>query len=449
MEVVEILRVISYFFCGYILFYSGLLFIFLLTESTKLFHNRYKEVMHNKIEHDYYVPVSILMPTYNNAKVIVSRVKMLFSLDYKLYEVIVINNGSSDDTLEKLKKEFTLKKVERPYNKRLKTEKIKGIYEGKYKNILITVVDKENGSRADSFNAGINVARYPYFLTLTVDSFLQRDSVEKMVRPILEEENVVLCCGALWLGDTTTLKNKDIKKYVLPKKVLACMQILEHDCLYLSSKIMSDDVKASLSVSGAFGLFKKDIVLDCGGYDLDTSGDTFYMANKISRFCKEKKKVYHIRYVPEAVCFKQTSTSLKGIINERIKWNKAFFKSMQKYRKVVLNFNNVFLKFFSYLYYLFYKVLAPVIGVLGIVSIIVTICLGILDIKFIVFFYLFYILFNCLISLAVLLSKLHSSGGKLSLGDGCKVLLVCFFETIFLRFIFLIVCLFSYKLRKN
>jgi len=286
-------------------------------------------------------------------------------------------------------------------------------------------------------------------LTLTVDSFLQRDSVEKMVRPILEEENVVLCCGALWLGDTTTLKNKDIKKYVLPKKVLACMQILEHDCLYLSSKIMSDDVKASLSVSGAFGLFKKDIVLDCGGYDLDTSGDTFYMANKISRFCKKKKKVYHIRYVPEAVCFKQTSTSLKGIINERIKWNKAFFKSMQKYRKVVLNFNNVFLKFFSYLYYLFYKVLAPVIGVLGIVSIIVTICLGILDIKFIVFFYLFYILFNCLISLAVLLSKLHSSGGKLSLGDGCKVLLVCFFETIFLRFIFLIVCLFSYKLRKN
>jgi len=125
LEVVKlILKYVSYFFVLYMIFYSTFLFVSALIGSLKIYKNRYKDIMRNKIHHDYYVPVSILIPAYNEEKVIVSSVKSLFSLDYKLFEIIVINDGSTDNTLEVLKKAFNLLKVDKPYKKQLNTKEV-------------------------------------------------------------------------------------------------------------------------------------------------------------------------------------------------------------------------------------------------------------------------------------------------------------------------------------
>lgn len=246
------LKYASYFFILYMLFYSTFLFVSAIIGSVRLFKNRYKDVMHSKIEHDYYVPVSIIIPAYNEETVILSSVKSLFSLDYKLFEVIVVNDGSTDKTLEKLINEFSLHNVERIYNRQIPTKKVQGIYEGKYKNISITVIDKENGGKADSLNVGINVSKYPYFLVMDADSALQSDSLEQLVRPILEEENVVACGGFVRLSNAVTLENGEVQSYELPNNLLVCMQVLEYDRSFLASRILLDEYNGNLIISGAF-----------------------------------------------------------------------------------------------------------------------------------------------------------------------------------------------------
>ena len=180
----SIVTVINTFFVYYMIFYSSFLFLAAIVGSIILYRNRYRELMHSIIKHDYYVPVSILVPAYNEEKVIIASVKSLLGLDYKLYEIIVINDGSSDKTVEELINEFDLKESNAIYQKQIPTKTIRKIYETKVNNITIKVIDKENGGKSDSLNAGINASSFPFFVALDADSFLQKDSLERIIKPV-------------------------------------------------------------------------------------------------------------------------------------------------------------------------------------------------------------------------------------------------------------------------
>ncbi len=450
LEIVKLcLKYISYFFILYMLFYSTFLFISSIIGSITLFKNRYKDTMHNNIEHDYYIPVSILVPAYNEEKVICSSVKSLLSLDYKLYEIIVINDGSSDKTLECLIDEYSLIKVNKPYNRQLSTKNVRGIYEGEQKGIRITVIDKENGGKSDSLNAGINVSKFPYFLAMDADSALQKDSLELLVRPILEDENVVACGGFIRLSNAVELRDGVVQRYELPKNMLASMQVLEYDRSFLASRIMLDQYNGNLIISGAFGLFQKELVLACNGYDINTVGEDFELVSKMHVFCKKNDIDYSIRYIPEAICWTQAPEKLGDLIKQRKRWYIGLVQCMIKYRELFCNYHYGFLSFISYFYYLFFELLSPFIEVIGNITTIVALCFGLLNVPFMILFYILYTLFGCVMTLTTFFARIYLANNKLSFIDILRAIYLCIFEIVFLRFILMVSRLTSFIGYKN
>lgn len=446
-----IIKYMSYFFILYMLFYSTFLFVSAIVGSVRLFKNRYKDIMHNKIKHDYYVPVSILVPAYNEEKVIISSIKSLLYLDYKLYEIIIINDGSTDATCEKVIQEFKLMKVDCPYQKQINTQNIRGIYEGKYKHVSITLIDKENGGKSDSLNAGINLSKYPYFLAMDADSILQRDSLEQLVRPILEEENIIACGGFIRLSNAVTLEKGLVTNYELPKSLLICMQVLEYDRSFLASRILLDEYNGNLIISGAFGLFQKDIVISSGGYDNNTVGEDFELVAKLHVFCHKNDIDYRIRYIPEAICWTQAPSTLKDLIKQRKRWYTGLVQCMYKFRGMFCNYHYGFLSFISFFYYLFFELLAPFIEIIGLITTILALIFGLLNVPFMILFYLLYTAFGCIMSLTTFFSRIHLTNNKLSFLDICKAFLVCLFEIVILRTILMvarITTFFGYKKKR-
>lgn len=439
LEIVKTcLKYVSYFFILYMLFYSTFLFISSIIGSITLFKNRYKDTMHNIIKHDYYVPVSILVPAYNEEKVILSSVKSLLSLDYKLYEIIVINDGSTDKTLERMIEEYSLVKVNKPYNRQLKTSPIRGIYEGEEKGIRITVIDKENGGKSDSLNAGIDLSRFPYFLAMDADSALQKDSLELLVRPILEDETVVACGGFIRLSNAVELADGVVKRYELPKNLLASMQVLEYDRSFLASRIMLDKYNGNLIISGAFGLFQKELVIACNGYDRNTVGEDFELVTKMHVFCHKNNIAYNIRYIPEAVCWTQAPEKLKDLIKQRRRWYMGLVQCMAKYKEMFCNYHYGFLSFISYFYYLFFELLSPFIEIFGNIATIVALCFGLLNVPFMIIFYVLYTLFGCVMTLTTFFARIYLANNKLSFIDILRAVYLCIFEIVILRFILMI-----------
>ncbi len=446
------LVVVNIFFVIYLIGYSTYLFLCSIIGNFMLHkHHNYRKLS-NLLKDDYYVPVSILIPAYNEELTVVETVKSLLELEYKLYEIIVIDDGSTDKTAEKLIKYFNLKKVSKPIRNQIKTSKVLGVYETNKFKAKITLIKKGNGGKADALNVGINAATFPYFTSIDADSMLQADSLENIVRPILEDERVVACGGVVRINNGLDVENGYVNEYHLPKGILTSMQVLEYDRSFLASRILFDQFNGNLIISGAFGLFKKDIVLAAGGYDPGTVGEDFELVMKIHVFCKMHQIDYLIKYVPEAVCWSQVPETITGLMKQRRRWNKGLLQGMLKYKEVFFNYRFGVLSFVSFLYFLIYELLSPFIELFGIFTMIVSYFLDLLNVPFMMMFMLIYILFGGILSLCTFFARLHIENIKLSFRDIIKAMLLCTLEITVLRFIILLArfsAFIGYKKRKH
>ncbi|WDC85240.1 glycosyltransferase family 2 protein [Caloramator sp. mosi_1] len=173
------------------------------------------------------IPISILVPAYNEQETIVENIKSLISLNYPKFEVIVINDGSKDETLNRVIQEFDLKEINQPVRYRINTNKIKGIY----KNLDIPnliVVDKENGGKADALNAGINVSNYPIVTSIDADSILESDSLVRVVMPFIEDKKTIAVGGIVRIANGSLIKRGRVVDIGLPKSRVAMFQIVEY-----------------------------------------------------------------------------------------------------------------------------------------------------------------------------------------------------------------------------
>ncbi len=446
------LTIVNGFFVIYLIGYSTYLFLCATVGSFILYKHRNYRKLSNRLTHDYYVPVSILVPAYNESLTIVDTVNSLLALNYKLYEIIVIDDGSKDDTSKILIENFSMKKVDRPIRKQLKSADIKEVYETTNGRIKVTLLIKDNGGKADALNAGINAANYPYFTCMDADSMLQQDSLENVVRPILSDDRVVACGGIVRIVNGLTLENGYINEYHLPKGILTSMQVLEYDRSFLASRILFDQFNGNLIVSGAFGLFKKDIVIAAGGYDPDTVGEDFELVIKLHVFCRMHNIDYIIKYIPEAICWSQAPSTLKDLFKQRVRWNKGLLQGMTKYKELFINPKYGVVSMISFLYYLIYELLSPFIEIFGILTMIISACLNLLNVPFMLMFMLMYIIFGSILSLCTFFSRIHVENIKLSFRDVVKAILLCALEISVLRFILLFARFYSfigYKKKKK
>jgi len=426
---------VAIFFILYLLGYSSFIFLSVITGGRFLFRKYKMKMLHSELKHDYYVPISIIVPAYNEEVTIVKSVKSLLDVKYKLFEIIVIDDGSTDNTLSEMIMGFDLKPVNRPIHMQIDCKPVNKVYETNIGNIRITLISKENGGKGDALNMGINASNFPYFLSLDADSALQGDSLEKIVQPILQDDNIIAVGGLVRVAQSVHFNNGVVEDYHLPWNPIICMQVVEYDRSYLAAKILFNQFNGNLIISGAFGLFKKNIVIASGGYDNQTLGEDMEIVLRLHSYCRNNGKKYDMKYEPDAMCWTQSPSTLKDLMTQRRRWYLGLFQSMIKYRNIFLNLRFGVISFISYMYYLLYELLAPVVEVFGIFTIILALSFGILNVTFMLQFLLLYSLFGAFLTMTAFFQRIYTQNIKISVLDIFKAVLMCLLENIFLRYI--------------
>lgn len=453
IEIVKsLLYLVELFFSTYMIGYATFLFISICVGSSVLYKEMKLKSLKEKVNKDINIPISILVPAYNEEVTVVDTIKSLLDLDYTNYEIIVIDDGSKDRTADKIIEYFGMKEVNKKIDSLLETSKIKKIYETYEYKVNITLVIKENGGKADALNVGINVSNYAYFICMDADSFLQKDSLTNIVRPVLEDDMTVAVGGMVRISNDLTFKDGYPVDCHLPRNLLVCMQILEYDRTFLGSRIMFDIFNGSLIISGAFGLFQKETVVACGGYDRNTMGEDMELVVKLHVFCRSNLHPYKIKYASDAICWSQAPSNLKDLSKQRRRWYLGLFQSMTKHHQLFLNPRYGVISFVSYLYFLIYELFSPFIELGGILFTIIFYITKLVNVKYMIYFYFIYSLFGALLSVVSFLARIYVNNTKISFWDIIKVLVLCLIEISVLRLYLSIVRMFSligYKKKKN
>ena len=446
METIKnIFDIISVLFLVYLIGYSTFLFLSVVVGASTLYKKKMQDRLMNKFTDNYFVPITIVVPAYNEEVTVVQTVKSLLSLDYRLYEIVVVDVGSKDETSRMMIEGYNMHPVRRPLHRSIPWQHEEFIYESHEQKVPLTLIRKKNGGKADALNMGINAAQYPYFICMDADSVLQYDSLKKLVVPVLEEENVVAVGGTVRPSNDVELSDGRVVKYRLPKNILACMQLLEYDRSFLASRILFDKFNGSLIISGAFGMFKKETVIAAGGYDHGTMGEDMELVVKLHNYCLTNQIPYSIKYATDAVCWTQVPEKLGDLKKQRKRWHLGLFQTMWKHRKMMANRKYGAVGFISYTYFLLYELLSPFIEVFGVFTMIMAFCIDLLNLPFMLLFMLIYAAYNSILTLTAFFSRIQTIDLTVTFKDCMKAIMLCFFEVTTLRFIMAFVRLTAFK----
>ena len=426
---------VGYFFIAYLIGYSTFLFLSVIVGSLDLYKHHRQEQFKSILPSDYYVPISIIVPAYNEEITVVDTVRSLLTLEYRAYEIIVVDDGSKDRTSEVLAKAFDMHLVHRPIRRQVDCQREEYVYETRAQKVPLTLIRKKNGGKADSLNMGINAANFPYFICMDADSVLQYDSLRRIVQPVLADGNVVAVGGIVRISNDVELENGRVKRYRLPRNILAFMQVLEYDRSFLASRILFDRFNGSLIISGAFGLFKKATVIAVGGYDRKTLGEDMELVVKLHEYCTSNSIPYSIRYASDAICWTQAPERLRDLCKQRRRWHLGLFQSMYKHRTMFSNHRFGAVSFVSYLYFLIYELLSPFIEIFGVCTMALAWWFDLINVPFMVLFFLIYAVFGAILTLTAFFSRIYTADLTVSFGDGVRAACLCLFELVFLRFI--------------
>ncbi len=324
--------------------------------------------------------VSVIAPAFNETLTIIENVHSLLNLNYSNYEVIIVNDGSTDDSLEKMVKEFELAQVDYAYNERLKTRPVHKILKSTnpaYANLL--VVDKENGkAKADATNAGINVSAFDYFLCTDVDSILDRDTIMKLIKPVLDEDKKrIIAIGAtLRMANSCIIEQGYMKQVVVPKQLLPRFQEIEYIRSFVLGKMGWSVINCVPNVSGGLGLFDKEIAINAGGYDPLSFGEDMELVIRMMTYCVNYDIDYSIRYIPITLCWTEGPASIKVYGRQRSRWARGLAQLMWAHKKTIFNPRYGKLGLIVMPYNLIFELLAPIIEAIGVVYYIIIIMVG-------------------------------------------------------------------------
>ncbi|SDG81818.1 glycosyltransferase family 2 protein [Psychroflexus sediminis] len=316
--------------------------------------------------------ISVVVPAYNEGDIIVDNLKSFLSLQYPKFEVIVVNDGSEDETLDKLIKNFDLKKVDFYYDEKVKTRRVLGHYKSTnpvYDKLL--VVDKINGgSKADASNAGVNSSRYPIFLCTDMDCILKNDTLTKLVLPFMVEKKRVIATGAgIRISNNCKIKEGTIEEVRFPKKMFPRFQELEYVRSFLFGRMAWSRMNALLLVSGALGMFDKKIFFEAGGYWNESFGEDFELITRMRKLMHDKKEKFAIRYIAESLCWTEVPSTTKLFVTQRSRWGRGLVQTLKVHRKMFFNPKYATTGILTFPFFVFFEFLVPILELLGVIII--------------------------------------------------------------------------------
>lgn len=403
---------INVWFIAYYLFVNTLYIVFAFIA---LFEFRRQERLWNIKSYDLLFeegilePISIIVPAYNEALNIEENVKSLLNLEYPKHEVVVINDGSKDDTLQALIDAFDLRRVDYNYEQKIQTRHVKAVYKNSFYRNLI-VIDKTNGGKADALNVGINFSQYDYVCGIDADSLIESDGLLKMMSTVLDSDDITLALGgSIVPANGASVSHGVVDQYNLPKSYLTRLQAIEYLRAFNTGRLAFSRLKCFLIISGAFGLFEKRILTEIGGYlsassfKKNTVGEDMELVVRLTKQAAEHDLNYRVEYVPMARCYTEVPSQAKILFNQRNRWQRGLIETLSFHRNMIFNPKYHANGMFATPYFFVFEMIAPLLEIQIYVTLIIGLAFGIFSLPYIILLLVVTILYGSVLSLVSLL----------------------------------------------
>jgi cellulose synthase/poly-beta-1,6-N-acetylglucosamine synthase-like glycosyltransferase len=320
-------------------------------------------------------PISVIIPAYNMAASMVESAEAQLALEYPQHEVVIVNDGSTDDTLAHLRSAFDLYEVPPAFASRIATRHVRAYYRSRTSPRLL-VVDKDNGGKADALNAGVNAARYPLVVAVDADTIVARDALLRLVRPFLLGENVAAAGGTIRVANGCRIEKGEVIEPRIPKQFLAGVQVPEYLRAFLFGRLGWNRLGGNLIVSGAFGLFQRQYLLAIGGYQAGNVVEDFELVVRLHQHLQRSGTSYDIPFVPDPVAWTEVPSDLRTHARQRERWHRGLVVTLMSQLRLLLNPRFGRIGLVTMPFFVFGEMLAPVIEVGGYVVIGLGIWLG-------------------------------------------------------------------------
>ena len=374
----------DYGFLSYFFLTNFFYFMIYLVAMVVIFQNRRRVAVKTPTM---FPPVSILMPAYNEENVIVESLNSLFLLRYPIYEIIVINDGSTDATFTALQKAFSLQP--HPFVTHandIETQLLRGFYSSTT-HPRLKVIDKRNGGKADSLNAGLNRAQYPFYCCIDADGILDPDCLRHLIQPFLQDPSTVAVGGTVRLANGCHIRHGALQKAKLSSRLLPCVQALEYLRAFFMGRMFWSSINALLIISGALGVFQRDLVVELGGYTPNLLGEDMELVVRMHRHLRLTGRRYRICYVPDPLCWTEAPESFAQLRKQRVRWQRGMMESLYQNRSLLGSWQGGAVGLLAMPFALVIEGFGPVFELFGACYVIVGGILGFVTLKFVAVFF--------------------------------------------------------------
>jgi cellulose synthase/poly-beta-1,6-N-acetylglucosamine synthase-like glycosyltransferase len=374
-------------------------------------------------------PITIIVPAHNEEKSIRVSIRSILELDYPEMEVIAVNDGSTDHTLAEMQEEFKLRRVMSLYIPQVHCAPVRALYRSDADPRLVVLDKDAGGSKADAVNAGLNAATSPYVCVVDADSILERDALLRIMVPVLADPKRVVCVGGIVrVLNGSEIEGGRLRKVRLPRKSIEVIQVVEYLRAFLIGREAWAQGNMLMIISGAFGVFRTDLIRKIGGYRASAIGEDIDLVARLHRHLREQGADYHIQFVPDPVCWTEVPSDLRSLGRQRARWQKGLLDVLWPNRDMLFRPRYGRIGFFALPYLWIFEFFAPIIELGGIVTIALAACLGVLSREFFIQFLIFGYAFATVISIGSVLQEELTYKRYSDWQDVFRLVSYCFLE---------------------
>lgn len=423
---------IFFYMIGIIVVYSLMLFFAFIHLKSSVRLDKYLENDVN-LKEVYSKPVSVIVPAYNEEQGVIATIHSLLTVEYPQYEIVVVNDGSKDSTLQLVIDEFKMEEVFQTVPRHLETERIRGIYRSPiHSNIVL--IDKENGGKADALNVGINVSKYPYFCSIDGDSLLESKSLLQVMKPIIASNGRVIAAGgSVRIANGSDIQFGQVLHSVVPNNPVVIMQIIEYLRAFYMGRIALSKFNLVLIISGAFSVFSKEYVIKVGGYSRKTIGEDMELVVRLHRYLLKNKLKRTIEFLPDPICWTEAPESMKDLRTQRRRWHQGLISSIMLNREMFLNPRYRQIGLISFPYFVFVELLGPIVEVLGYIYVILSFLVGNIYLESAMILTLLFLIYGTMLSMFAVLLEAWSLKTYPRIRDTIKLMCYAFTENLWFR----------------
>ena len=377
-------------------------------------------------------PLSILVPANNEEMTIVESVVSFLTLQYPHHEVVLVNDGSSDATMQRVLAAYDLYEVPPAFMISIPTQPVRAYYRSRRYSKLL-VIDKENGGKADALNAALNAARFPYVLAVDADTLIEPDALLRLARPFLLGKPVAAVGGTIRVANACTIEHGRVVEARVDRRLLPSIQVLEYLRAFLFGRLGWNRLGGNLIISGAFGLFKRAHLLSIRGYRTGSVTEDMDIVVRLQRYLRDHKLPDTTAFIPDPVAWTEVPSSIKVLGRQRERWQRGLLETLWVHRDLLFNFRYGAIGLIAYPFFLFGEALSPAIEVLGYAGVAAGLAFGVVDLQFVWLFLSVVVLYGMLLSVwAILLEEVSFRKYKRP-GDVLRLLMTSVIEAFVYR----------------